>query len=207
MSNDRITQYRQGIGGVAFVICGPSGAGKTSVIELVMQALPDLCYSVSFTTRPPRSDEVDGKDYRFISQEKFQTLIENGDVLEHVTYLGYQYGTSRTQLGELFAQNKDVILNIDVNGAKTLMQHGLVGFSIVYIFLSPSSLKILYERLQQRGTETRKQIELRLQTAAQEIKEVRLFDYLVINDDLMSAVDELRSIIVSQRCRVIQAHD
>ncbi len=206
MSNDEISEYRHG-GGTAFVICGPSGAGKTSAIELVMEALPDLSYSVSFTTRPPRSDEIDGEDYHFISKEKFESLIKNGDVLEYVTYLGHQYGTSRNQLSKLFAQGKDVLLNIDVNGAKTLMRHGLVGFSIVYIFLSPSSLQILDARLRERGTETEKQIRLRLETAAEEIRLIPQFDYLVMNDDLMSAVEELRSIIVAQRCRVIQAHD
>lgn len=208
MSNDQISEYRSGIGGgTAFVICGPSGAGKTSAIEHVMEALPHLAYSVSFTTRPPRIDEVDGKDYHFINNEKFENLIKNGDVLEHVTYLGYQYGTSRDQISKLFSQGKDVILNIDVNGARTLMKRGLLGFSAIYIFLTPSSLQILDARLRERGTETKKQIELRLKTAAQEIKSVPLFNYLVINDDLMSAVEELRSIIVAQRCRVIQAHD
>ncbi|HDL85277.1 MAG TPA: guanylate kinase [Candidatus Acetothermia bacterium] len=204
MLNESIIEHRRGVGGgVAFIVCGPSGAGKNSVIERVMEALPGLSYSVSFTTRPRRSDEVDGRDYHFITDEQFNDLVENDEVVEHVTYLGHQYGTSRAQIKSVFADGKDVILNIDVNGAKKLMERGLSDFSIVYIFLTPSSLEILGTRLRERGTETEKQMEARLIVAAEEMKSMPLFDYLVINDDLNTAVAELQSIVVSERCRVI----
>ena len=208
MSNELILEHRRGVGGgVAFIVCGPSGAGKNSVIERVMDVLPGLSYSVSFTTRPRRSDEVDGRDYHFITDEQFSDLVARDQVIEHVTYLGHNYGTSRQQILEVFAEGKDVILNIDVNGARTLKQRGLSDFSIVYVFLTPSSLEILGTRLQERGTETEEQIKSRLKVAAEEMKAMPFFDYLVINDDLETAVDELRSIVVSERCRVITADD
>ena len=208
MSSEAMSSRRRGVGGgVAFIVCGPSGAGKNSVIERVMDVLPGLSYSVSFTTRLRRSDEVDGRDYHFISDEEFKRLVEKNEVVEHVTYLGHQYGTSRGQIKSVFAEGKDVILNIDVNGARTLMERGLSDFSIVYVFLTPSSLEILGTRLRERGTETHQQIKLRLSVAAEEMKSMPLFEYLVINDDLDAAVDELRSIVVAQRCLMIPSND
>jgi len=208
MSSEAISSRRRGAGsGVAFIVCGPSGAGKNSVIERVMEALPGLSYSVSFTTRPRRSDEIDGRDYHFITDQQFEQLVRKGEVVEHVTYLGHQYGTSRGQIKSVFAEGKDVILNIDVQGARKLMEQGLGDFSVVYVFLTPSSLEILGTRLRERGTETDKQIELRLSVAVEEMKSMPLFDYLVINDDLDTAVSELQSIVVAQRCRVISSND
>jgi len=133
--------------------------------------------------------------------------VRKGEVVEHVTYLGHQYGTSRGQIKSVFAEGKDVILNIDVQGARKLMEQGLGDFSVVYVFLTPSSLEILGTRLRERGTETDKQIELRLSVAVEEMKSMPLFDYLVINDDLDTAVSELQSIVVAQRCRVISSND
>ena len=203
MSSEAIIEHRRGVGGgLAFVVCGPSGAGKNSVIERVMEVIPG--FSVSFTTRPRRSDEVDGRDYHFITDKQFTELVENDEVVEHVTYLGHKYGTSRAQIKEVFAEGKDVILNIDVNGAKKLMDRGLNDFSIVYVFLTPSSLET---RLRERGTETEKQMQARLAVAAKEMKSMPLFEYLVINDDLDTAVDELRAIVVAERCRIIAAND
>ena len=207
MSSEAISLRRGVGGGVAFVVCGPSGAGKNSVIERVMDVLPGLSYSVSFTTRPRRSDEVDGRDYHFITDAEFKRLVEENEVVEHVTYLGHQYGTSRDQIKSVFAEGRDVILNIDVNGARALMERGLSDFSVVYVFLTPSSLQILGTRLRERGTETDQQIESRLSVAAEEMKSMPLFEYLVINDDLDTAVDELRSIVVAERCRLIPSND
>ena len=208
MSSESIVEHRRGVGGgLAFVVCGPSGAGKNSVIERVMEVLPGLSYSVSFTTRPRRSDEVDGRDYHFITDKQFTDLVENDEVVEHVTYLGHKYGTSRAQIKKVFAEGKDVILNIDVNGAKKLIDRGLNDFSVVYVFLTPSSLEILGTRLHERGTETEKQMQARLAVAAEEMKSMPLFEYLVINDDLDTAVNELRSIVVAERCRLVPSHD
>ncbi len=204
MSSESIVKTRRGVGGgIAFVVCGPSGAGKNSVIERVMQILPGLSYSVSYTTRPRRSGEVNGKDYYYITHQEFDRLVSEGEMVEHVTYLGDQYGTSRAQICEVFSREKDVILNIDVEGAKTLKGSGLLDFSVIYVFLTPSSLAILGERLRIRGTEDEEEIRARLTVAAQEMETLPLFDYLVVNDELDIAVDELRSIIVAERSRIL----
>jgi guanylate kinase len=203
MSSESIAAWRRGMGGgVAFVVCGPSGAGKNSVIERVMAVLPGLSFSVSYTTRARRAGEVDGRDYRYVSQEAFDELIAQGEMVEHVTYLGDSYGTPRSQIREVFDRGEDVVLNIDVKGAKRLKTSGLLDFTVIYVFLAPSSLDLLGERLRERGTETPEQIRGRLEVTRQEMEALPLFDYLVINDDLDTAVDELRSIIVAERTRV-----
>ncbi len=204
MSNESITRHRRGIGGgLAFVVSGPSGAGKNSVIDRVMEGLPGLSYSVSYTTRPPRPHEVPGHDYNFVSKQEFERLIAAGELVEHVQYLGDYYGTGIRQIEEVFARGEDVILNIDVQGAKTLRKRGLRGFSIVYVFLAPSSLSRLEERLRARGTEDEEEIRARLAVAARELREIPEFDYLVINDDLERAVEELSGIVIAERARIV----
>lgn len=203
-----IADRRRGIGGgLAVVVCGPSGAGKNSVIERVMKILPGLSFSVSYTTRPQRSGEVDGADYHYVSPQEFDRLVASGELVEHVNYLGDQYGTSRAQIEEVFARGEDVILNIDVEGAKTLQQGGLLSAAVVYVFLAPSSLDLLEERLRARATESDKQISARLEVAREEMEALSCFDYLVLNNDIEAAVDELRSIIVAERSRLVKAND
>ena len=204
MSSETIIHHRRGTGsGLAFVVSGPSGAGKNSVIDRVMQELPGLSYSVSYTTRPPRPHEVPGRDYHFISRAKFEQLIAAGELVEHVQYLGDYYGTGRAQIEQVFARGEDVILNIDVNGAKTLHDKGLLQFTVVYVFLAPSSLAILADRLRARGTENEREIEARLAVATQELDAIPVFDYLVINDELDRAVEELAGIVIAERARVV----
>ncbi|HUT87478.1 MAG TPA: guanylate kinase [Candidatus Heimdallarchaeota archaeon] len=205
--SESIADRRRGTGGgLAVVVCGPSGAGKNSVIERVMKILPGLSFSVSYTTRPQRSGEVDGADYHYVSPQEFDRLVASGELVEHVTYLGDQYGTSRAQIEEVFARGEDVILNIDVEGAKTLQQGGLLSCAVVYVFLAPSSLDLLEERLRARATESDKQISARLEVAREEMEALSCFDYLVLNNDIEAAVDELRSIIVAERSRVVKAN-
>ncbi len=203
MSNESIAANRRGVGGgIAFVVCGPSGAGKNSVIERVMAILPGLSFSVSYTTRARRAGEVDGKDYHYVSRAAFDRLVAQGEMVEHATYLGDAYGTPRSQIREVFDRGEDVVLNIDVKGAKRLKSSGLLDFEVVYVFLTPSSLDLLGERLRERGTETEAQIRDRLEVTRQEMEALPLFDYLVINDWLETAVDELRSIIAAERTRI-----
>jgi len=205
MSSRKIEASRKGIGsGLAFVVTGPSGAGKNSVIDRVMKELPGLAFSVSYTTRPRREGEIEGVDYIYVSREEFSRMIEEGEFVEHMTYLDDMYGTSRSQIERLFAEGKDVILNIDVEGAKTLHKTGLGKYTIVYVFLTPSSLDRLAERLGRRGTENEEEIEERLRVAESELKALPAFDYLVINDDFETAVGELRAIITAERLRIIQ---
>lgn len=206
--SESIADRRRGVGsGLAFVVCGPSGAGKNSVIERVMQILPGLSFSVSYTTRSQRPGEVDGVDYHYVSHQEFDRLLAAGKLVEHVTYLGDQYGTSRAQIEQVFARGEDVILNIDVAGAKTLKQQGLLDFTVVYVFLALSSLGLLEERLRARGTENDEQISARLEVAAKEMEALPYFDYLVLNDHIEAAVDELCAIIVAERSRLTNGHD
>ena len=205
MSSRKIEASRKGIGsGLAFVVTGPSGAGKNSVIDRVMKELPGLAFSVSYTTRPPRPGEIDGVDYIYVSRAEFLRLIEKGDFIEHMTYLDDMYGTSRSQIEGIFAAGKDVILNIYVEGAKSLHKTGLGKHTIVYVFLTPSSLDRLAERLRRRGSENEEEIKERLCVAESELKALSTFDYLVINDDFDTAVAELSAIITAERLRIIQ---
>lgn len=203
MSNSP-SDSRRGIGsGLAFVVTGPSGAGKNSVIDRVMAELPGLVYSVSYTSRSRRPTEVAGEDYVFVSQEQFVQRIEDGDFLEHVTYLDDHYGTSRSQIESFVADGLDVILNIEVKGAKTLQQTDMGHIRVLYIFLTPSSTVELESRLRKRNTEDESKIERRLEVAKREMQELPCFDFLVINDDLDTAVQELASIITAERIRVM----
>ena len=194
---------RKGIGGgLALVVTGPSGAGKNSVIDRVMAKLNGLVYSVSYTSRPRRPSEVDGVDYVFVSREQFMQRVGAGDFLEHVTYLDDHYGTSRSQLDDFISRGCDVILNIEVKGAKTLQQKDLKAVKVLYIFLTPSSADELESRLRKRNTEDGAKIQRRLEVAKLEMQELSCFDFLIINDDLDTAVQELASIIIAERIRI-----
>ncbi len=202
MSSDIAARWK-GVGhGLAFVVSGPSGAGKNSIINRAMEGIPDLRYSISYTTRPRREHEVDGVDYLFVSREEFTRRIESGDFAEHVTYVSDLYGTSRSQIDGAVAQGLDVILNIDVEGAKLVRRTGLGDHTVVYVFLVPSSLSRLEERLRARGTESDEQIGDRLEAATREMEAIGVFDYLVINNDLETAVAELQAIITAERLRI-----
>jgi len=203
MSNDLI-EKRIGVGnGLAFIVTGPSGAGKNSVIDLVMAQLPGLAYSVSYTSRPRRTCEVDGEDYVFVTEEEFLQRIEAGDFLEHVTYLDDHYGTSRSHIAGIVASGRDVILNIEVEGAKTLQKKDMGDLKVIYVFLTPSSMEDLKARLLKRNTEDEARIARRLEVAQREMKALSAFDYLVINDDLDTAVQELMAIIVAARVHLL----
>jgi len=202
MSNSLVEKRTGNGNGLAFVVTGPSGAGKNSVIDLVMAQLPRLVYSVSYTSRSKRPSENDGEDYIFVTEDEFVRRVEAGDFLEHVTYLDDHYGTSRSQIEDSITRGFDVILNIEVEGAKTLQQEDLGGTKVIYVFLTPSSMVELEARLRKRNTEDETKIQRRLQVARQEMKALPRFDYLVINDDLDSAVRELASVIIAERIRL-----
>jgi len=203
MSSERFDAARRGPGfGIAFVVTGPSGAGKTSVIHRVMNDLPKLSFSVSHTTRPRRSSETEGRDYFFVSDDEFERLVREGAFVERTVYSGHRYGTTRRQLDEEFARGNDVILNVEIEGAASLRAIGLDPHPIVYVFLAPSTLDRLAERLRTRGTECDGKIAERISVAAREMAALESFDYLVVNDDLDGAVTELASIIIAERSRI-----
>ena len=185
-----------------YIVSAPSGAGKTSVIEHVMDALPRLAFSVSHTTRPRRDGEVDGEDYTFVSEEAFDALVRSGAFVEHTVYSGARYGTTRGQLEDAFAHGNDVILNVEIEGAASLRRAGLGDHPIVYVFLAPSTLDRLANRLRSRGTEPEEKIRERIAVAAREMNALDAFDYLVINDDLADAVSELAGIVTAERARL-----
>jgi guanylate kinase len=203
MSSDNLRAARRGPGfGIAFVVTGPSGAGKTSVIERVIRELPSLAFSVSHTTRARREGEIDGRDYIFVTEKAFADLVARGGFVEHTVYSGARYGTGSEQLEDLFGQGLDVILNVEVEGAAALRARGLGPRPVVLIFLAPSSLNELRTRLRARGSERDQKIAERLSVAEREMRELPTFDYLVLNDKLEDAAAELAAIITAERLHV-----
>ncbi len=185
--------------GKLFVISAPSGTGKTTLLKRVMAQLPNLSFSVSHTTRPPRPGERNGVDYHFISRTEFLSMIDQGLFLEHAEVHGNLYGTSRAAIDRQRMAGIDVILDIDVQGASILRRSQQ--FEATSIFISPPSLAELEERLRGRGTESEGTIAIRLANARIELQAVKEYEYLVINDLLEETVDLLSSIIVAERAR------
>ena len=190
---DKLTQYNATL----FVISAPSGAGKTSLVKALVETLPDLRVSVSHTTREQRPGEVDGINYHFVSNETFMSMLEEASFLEHAEVFGNYYGTSQAWVEETLAKGIDVILEIDWQGAQQI--RSLV--DCCCIFILPPSIDTLLLRLNNRGRDNEKVIAQRMAKAKDEISHFGESDYLVINDDFGVALEELRSIIISERCR------
>ncbi|MCX6093989.1 MAG: guanylate kinase [Candidatus Bipolaricaulota bacterium] len=204
MSNDELSALRRGTGsGLAFVVSGPSGAGKNTAISALIARVPGLVYSVSHTTRAPRPGERNGVDYYFVSDTEFAEMVATGAFVEHAVYLGDRYGTSKAEMKRLTARGADVVLNVDVQGACTLRRVGVPGVTLSFVFFAPPSLSQLGDRLRARGSESEGEIAERLRAAAREMKSLEIFDYLVLNGDLATAVDELRAIVMAERLRVV----
>ena len=204
MPSSELPARRRGTGsGLAFVVSGPSGAGKNTAINRLLTEAPNLVYSVSHTTRAPRPGERDGVDYHFVKASAFDRMVAAGEFIEHVVYLGDQYGTSKREMARLAAKGLDIVLNIDVQGACTLRRVGIPGIALVFVFFAPPSLDQLGERLRARGSESVAAITERLRIASLEIETLPSFDYLVINDTIESAVRELGAIVEAERMRVL----
>ncbi len=184
--------------GDLFVISAPSGAGKSTLCNMLMKRLPGLAFSVSHTTRPPRNDEVDGRDYFFVSEEEFERLASKGAFLEWARVHGHFYGTSRDHVMEYLSKGVDVILDIDVQGARQVREKFP---GAVTIFILPPSWKILEERLLRRGSEDAEAVRLRLQNALKEMDEVTSYRYTIVNDRLEEASNELVSVVTATRSR------
>jgi guanylate kinase len=183
--------------GKLIVISGPSGVGKETVVREAAARDPEsLSISVSATTRPPRSGEVDGVDYRFVSREEFDRLAAGGELLEWATYAGERYGTPLAPVEAQRSAGRDVILVIEVRGAAQVKERVP---DAVLIFLLPPSLQVLEDRLRGRGTEDEERIRSRLETAQRELRQAGRFDERVVNDDVVRAAAEVAAIIERSR--------
>ncbi len=184
--------------GTVLVISAPSGTGKTTLLKKLLAADAGVRFSISYTTRPPRPGEIPGKDYFFVTPEEFRHLQDSGALVEWVEQFGYAYGTSRQWVLETLETGVDLIFDIETQGARALKQEFPQG---IFIFILPPSLEQLARRLQGRGSLTPAELARRLQTGRGELQEVHWYDYLVINDDLNTALDQLWSIVEASRCR------
>ncbi len=185
--------------GQLFILSAPSGAGKTTILKKVMAEITGLTFSVSHTTRSPRSGEQDGVDYHFVSVDEFQDMQKQDLFLEWAEVHGNFYGTSRPAVLQQLEQGQDVVLDIDVQGAEIIRKSESV--PAVSVFVAPPSLEELERRLRGRGTESDETVELRLQNAAREMKAAPGYDYLVINDELEQATATLQAVIIAERSR------
>ena len=184
--------------GKLIVVSGPSGAGKSTVIGKVMERRSDLCFSVSATTRKPRDGEVDGVNYFFVTGTEFDRMIGDDELLEHAEYNRDNYGTPRAYVEEKRRAGMHVLLDIEVQGARQVRERVP---EAIKIFIIPPSLQVLEQRLRGRGTETGEQLQRRLARARGEYREADFYDYVVINDNLETAANELNAIITAELCR------
>src|SRR5512136_1382112 len=184
--------------GITFIISAPSGAGKTTLCRELLDFFPELRHSISFTTRQIRAGEVEGRDYFFVSREEFLRMVEAGEFAEWAEVHGNMYGTALATLESYRRDGIDVILDIDCQGARQLKEKYDGG---VFIFILPPSYEELRRRLDGRDADSPEVIERRLGNAAGEIRESRWYDYIIVNDVFSRAVEELKSVIVAERCR------
>lgn len=184
--------------GNLIIFSGPSGVGKTTLRRRLQRRVPDLCFSVSWTTRPRRAGEVDGRDYRFVSRPRFEKAISAQGFLEWAKVHDAYYGTPETSVRRWLRKGKDVLLDIDVQGARQVKKRMPEAISI---FILPPSWKALWERLKKRRTESGEAIRLRLENARKEVDGAKDFDYLVVNGEISEAVEALRHIVLAARYR------
>lgn len=184
--------------GKTFIICGPSGVGKGTVAARLLADDPTLYFSVSATTRAPRPGEVDGVHYHFLSVEQFEKWIEEDQFLEHAQFVGNHYGTPRLYVDDAMDQGRDVLLDIEIQGAEQIKRKRP---DVVRIYVAPPSWEELERRLTDRGTEDMEKVQSRLARGREEIAAARDFDYLVINDTVDHAVEEIRAIMAAEHCR------
>jgi len=189
---------QEGYRGILFVVSSPSGGGKGTLIRRALQAVPGLSYSVSWTTRAPRPGEIDGVSYHFVSAEEFERMRASDGFLEWAVVHGNLYGTARSVVAQELSEGHDIVLEIDVQGAAVVRASMP---SVVGVFILPPSYEILRARLTARMTERPEELELRLKNARAEVAQYRHFDYLVLNDEIERASQQLASIVLAERGR------
>ena len=187
--------------GMLIVVSSPSGGGKGTLIDRVLQTVPGVSYSVSYTTRAPRENEHDGREYFFVSRDDFQEMIDRGDFLEWANVYGHLYGTSRSQVEHERAAGRDIILEIDVQGAQSI--RGLVSDAVT-IFILPPSFELLQKRLIARGTDSPEDLDKRLHGAPAEVEQYKNFQYVILNDDINRASAQLAAVISAERARQVR---
>jgi guanylate kinase len=185
--------------GLLFIVSAPSGAGKTTLVERLVEQVPNLKMSRSYTSRTAREGETDGVDYNFVSRVRFEEMIAAGDFLEWADVFGNLYGTCGSDAERMLAAGQDVVLVIDVQGARKVRQRGVLTTTV---FVMPPSLAILEQRLRGRSKDAEDAIQRRLAVARDEVAAFSEYDFVVVNDELTAAVDRLRSIVVAERARL-----
>ncbi|MGE0812128.1 MAG: guanylate kinase [Vicinamibacterales bacterium] len=184
--------------GLLFVISAPSGTGKTTLVERLVQILPNLRMSRSYTSRPARAGERDGVDYQFISREAFEAMVAEHAFLEWADVFGNLYGTRAADVEAMLDRDQDVVLVIDVQGARQVRQRGT---DHTAVFVMPPSFQVLERRLRGRSTDSEAALQRRLETARAEVSSYKEYEYVVVNDDLESTVVRLQEIIAAERSR------
>ena len=190
MSSDR---------GLLFIVSAPSGTGKTTLVERLVEHTPSLKMSRSYTSRPAREGETDGVDYNFVTRPKFEAMAAAGEFLEWAEVFGNLYGTGASDTETVLASGHDVVLVIDVQGARKVRARGI---ETTTVFVMPPSMAVLEQRLRGRSKDSETEIQRRLQVARDEVAAFAEYDFVVVNDELTSAVDRLRSIVVAERSRL-----
>ncbi|MGL4774413.1 MAG: guanylate kinase [Clostridium sp.] len=190
--------------GILIVISGPSGAGKGTICKALLQEEENLFISVSATTRDPRKGEVDGVNYYFVTKDEFVKKVEQGEFLEHAEVYGNYYGTPKWKVEEMLASGKNVILEIDIQGALNVKKNSKEG---VFIFILPPSMEELKQRIINRGSETQESLMRRFKSAYQEINYISKYNYAVVNDEVPLAVKKIQSILAAEKCRVDRIKD
>ena len=185
--------------GLLFIVSAPSGAGKTTLVERLVEQVPHLRMSRSYTSRPARQGETDGVDYNFVTRGRFETMASGGEFLEWADVFGNLYGTGAADTESLLAAGDDVVLVIDVQGARKVRDRGVQTRAV---FVMPPSFAALEQRLRGRSKDSEAAIQRRLQVARDEVAAFAEYDFVVVNDELAAAVDRLRGIVVAERARL-----
>jgi guanylate kinase len=185
--------------GILFVISGPSGVGKGTIREALLPQVDNLYLSISATTRQPRQGETDGRDYYFVNQKKFLEMIDNQEFLEYAQVYNNMYGTPRSYVMENLEQGRDVLLEIDIQGAMQVKKNMP---EAVFIFIQPPSVEELSHRLCGRGQDTKESIDQRLAACKDEMAQVVHYNYAILNDQVSDAVCRVHAVIIAERCRV-----